>query len=132
MTTPLPVDQDHLVLLSKNRREILVYQRIRSFPAAIGRNPGDKRRVGDNRTPETPAGRTYTVTGKLHTSPTSPFGSRYLGLDSPPWRGIAIHGTNEPDTVGTMASHGCARLFNADAEWLYNAVQLGDPVLITP
>jgi lipoprotein-anchoring transpeptidase ErfK/SrfK len=27
-----------------------------------------------------------------------------------------IHGTNEPDRIGTMASHGCIRMFNSDLQ----------------
>lgn len=28
--------------------------------------------------------------------------------------GYYIHGTNEPDSIGTEASHGCVRMFNSD------------------
>ena len=31
----------------------------------------------------------------------------------PSWGGYYIHGTNQPDTIGTEASHGCVRMYNS-------------------
>ena len=36
-------------------------------------------------------------------------------LDGPEKPGIGIHGTNNPETIGRAASHGCIRLANWDA-----------------
>jgi len=41
-----------------------------------------------------------------------------------------IHGTNEPETIGTAVSSGCLRLFNQDIIDLYNRVPLGAPVVV--
>jgi hypothetical protein len=41
-----------------------------------------------------------------------------------------IHGTNEPWVIGTMASHGCIRLYNSDILELWPQVPLG-PMVIT-
>lgn len=45
---------------------------------------------------------------------------------------IGIHGTNEPETVGTDASHGCIRMLNEDIERLVTefGLPLGTPVEI--
>ncbi len=43
---------------------------------------------------------------------------------------IGIHGTNEPDKVGTNVSHGCIRLRNDDIEKLVKVLPLGTPVEI--
>ncbi|MER3087986.1 L,D-transpeptidase family protein, partial [Salmonella enterica subsp. enterica serovar Infantis] len=40
------------------------------------------------------------------------------------------HGTNRPDTIGTVISSGCFRLVNADVADLYNRVPVGTKVII--
>jgi lipoprotein-anchoring transpeptidase ErfK/SrfK len=44
--------------------------------------------------------------------------------------GYALHGTNQPQTVGRSVSHGCVRLRNEDIERLYDMVPIGTPVYI--
>ena len=41
-----------------------------------------------------------------------------------------LHGTNEPDTIGTKVSSGCIRLFNQDIIDLYNRAKVGTPVIV--
>jgi hypothetical protein len=58
------------------------------------------------------------------------FGTRWMRF-SAPWGIYGIHGTDKPWTVGTVASHGCIRMFNRDVEQLYRVVPLGTPVILT-
>jgi len=44
--------------------------------------------------------------------------------------GYALHGTNQPNSIGTSVSHGCVRLRNEDIETLYQMVPVGTPVYI--
>jgi L,D-transpeptidase catalytic domain len=44
--------------------------------------------------------------------------------------GYGIHGTDEPESIGKSASHGCVRLRNEDIETLYQMVPIGTPVYI--
>ena len=44
--------------------------------------------------------------------------------------GYALHGTDEPSSIGTSVSHGCVRLRNEDIETLYQMVPVGTPVYI--
>ncbi|HEY0929371.1 MAG TPA: L,D-transpeptidase [Gemmatimonas sp.] len=44
--------------------------------------------------------------------------------------GYALHGTNNPKSVGQAVSHGCVRLRNEDIEALYNQVSVGTLVYI--
>ena len=44
--------------------------------------------------------------------------------------GYALHGTDEPTSIGTSVSHGCVRLRNEDIETLYQMVPVGTPVYI--
>jgi lipoprotein-anchoring transpeptidase ErfK/SrfK len=47
-------------------------------------------------------------------------------------RYIYIHGTNHEELIGTPASHGCIRMRNADVAQLFDLVEVGTPVVITP
>jgi hypothetical protein len=44
--------------------------------------------------------------------------------------GYALHGTDEPNSIGSSVSHGCVRLRNEDIETLYQMVPVGTPVYI--
>jgi hypothetical protein len=44
--------------------------------------------------------------------------------------GYGIHGTDEPATIGSAASHGCVRLRNEDIETLFRIVPVGTVVYI--
>ena len=44
--------------------------------------------------------------------------------------GYGLHGTDEPESIGQSASHGCVRLRNEDIETLYRIVPIGTVVYI--
>jgi len=60
--------------------------------------------------------------------PGNPLGTRWMGLSAP---GVGIHGTPDAASVGYSASHGCIRMLIPDAEWLFEHVHIGTPVVIT-
>ncbi len=59
--------------------------------------------------------------------PSNPLGTRWLGLNAP---GVGIHGTDAPASIGYSASHGCIRMQVPDAEWLFEHVRVGTPVVV--
>jgi L,D-transpeptidase ErfK/SrfK len=59
--------------------------------------------------------------------PDNPLGTRVLKLNIP---GYLIHGTNQPYGVGMRVSHGCVRLYPENIEYLYELVEIGEPVQI--
>ncbi len=59
--------------------------------------------------------------------PRNPVGIVWIGLNK---KGIGIHGTESPDTIGRSSSHGCIRLANWDAARLVNRVTVGMTVQI--
>jgi lipoprotein-anchoring transpeptidase ErfK/SrfK len=63
----------------------------------------------------------------LPPGPRNPVGIAWIGLNK---RGIGIHGTNSPDTIGRSGSHGCIRLANWDAARVINQVTEGMTVQI--
>ena len=68
--------------------------------------------------------------GDFHRIPPGPrneVGLVWIGLNK---KGIGIHGTDSPDSIGRSASHGCIRLANWDAIRAMNLVTQGDTVQI--
>jgi lipoprotein-anchoring transpeptidase ErfK/SrfK len=57
----------------------------------------------------------------------NPLGARALYLGSSEYR---IHGSNEPDTIGTAVSSGCIRMTNDDVKDLYDRVPVGAKVIV--
>ena len=63
--------------------------------------------------------------------PANPMGARamylYQGSKDTLFR---IHGTNQPEYIGTAISSGCIRMTNEDAIDLYRRVKIGTPVVV--
>ncbi|WP_019243520.1 MULTISPECIES: L,D-transpeptidase family protein [Bacillus] len=66
-------------------------------------------------------------------SPKNPLGNRWLGLNARGTWGTtyAIHGNNNPATIGRYVSAGCVRMYNNQVQWLFNRVAINTPVIIT-
>ncbi len=134
------------VVVSKASFTATVYSNgevVRVFPIAYGSNPDglNKQKQGDCRTPEG----SFQIVGKAVNppyrgipgqvipggAPNNPFGTRFMALNT--WGGsIGMHGTSNPNSIGSRASHGCMRMFTEDAEELYDLVKVGTPVIIKP
>jgi lipoprotein-anchoring transpeptidase ErfK/SrfK len=63
----------------------------------------------------------------LPSGPRSPVGVLWIALNK---KGIGIHGTNVPDSIGHSVSHGCIRLANWDVVRLAERIKVGTPVSI--
>jgi lipoprotein-anchoring transpeptidase ErfK/SrfK len=59
--------------------------------------------------------------------PENPLGARAMYLGSSLYR---IHGSNEPETIGTAVSSGCIRMLNEDVVDLYDRVKVGTRVVV--
>ncbi len=59
--------------------------------------------------------------------PGNPLGARALYLGATVYR---IHGTNQPQTIGSAVSSGCFRLVNADVTDLFDRVPVGTKVVV--
>jgi LysM repeat protein len=97
--------------------------------------------VGIGRQDRTPAG-TFAITSKVvHPAWTPPgkhipyghpeniLGTHWLGISpigstNPSLRGFGIHGTWDPDSIGTAASAGCVRMRNEEVEELYDFIPM--------
>jgi lipoprotein-anchoring transpeptidase ErfK/SrfK len=63
----------------------------------------------------------------LPPGPRNPVGVMWIALNK---KGIGIHGTNDPGSIGRAASHGCIRLANWDVVRLATKIKPGDNVSI--
>jgi L,D-transpeptidase catalytic domain len=95
--------------------------------------------VGTSSTP-TPTGRFFTTLLAKPDDPSGPYGPFALGLSAysevlDTFAGgdgqVAIHGTNNPWSIGQAVSHGCIRLPNRSITKLARLLPLGTPVRIT-
>ena len=79
-------------------------------------------------------GREIMVDGRLIVPPLGTTQRRYEGVLGKHrlnlGNGYALHGTNNPASIGQAVSHGCVRLRNEDIEKLFSMVSVGTPVYI--
>jgi lipoprotein-anchoring transpeptidase ErfK/SrfK len=117
----VPVGAKRIVVVDKSQYRLYFFsygREVKSFPCVIGR-------------PSLP-----TPTGHFRIYakgmwPGGPYGARIMSYHSP----YAIHGTNEPHLLSRFPrnfSHGCTRLANANAIWLYDHAPVGTPVWNVP
>jgi lipoprotein-anchoring transpeptidase ErfK/SrfK len=114
----------HRIVVRKGARVIL------SAPAGVGRS-----------VLPTPTGRYYIVDLLQQADPNGPYGPYAFGLSAfsnvlysfggGPGE-IGLHGTDEPNLLGTDVSHGCIRVGNAVITRLARVLPLGTPVVIVP
>ena len=111
-----------------------------SYGISCGKNPGNKDRIGDLKTPEG----IFHITeieeastwghdfkdgkGKIEGA----YGPWFLRLEVPGHKGIGIHGTHKPESIGTRDTEGCIRLKNEDIADLKTKVNIGMVVIVLP
>ena len=95
--------------------------------------------VGSPATP-TPTGRYYVNQRLVPTDPNGPYGPGAVGISAfsnvlTGWAQggpVAIHGTDEPWSIGHAVSNGCIRLPNGTLRRLFRVAVAGTPVIIHP
>lgn len=113
---------------------------IQSYGISCGRNYGNKEKIGDLRTPEG----VFRISdieeasswkhdfkdgkGKIEGA----YGPWFLRLSVPGHKGIGIHGTHKPESIGTRDTEGCIRLENDDVNELREKVNIGMVVIVLP
>ena len=129
--------------IRKDRFELSAWNgnvRTALYTVAVGENPGDKERVGDRRTPEG----VFRVES-IHDSRAwvhdfddgkgpveGAYGPFFIRLDTGRWKGIGIHGTHDPSSLGTRTTEGCIRLDNKALLEIVDKAVPGTVVIIEP
>ena len=111
---------------------------IKEYNCAVGRNPGQKTKTGDAKTP----------VGSFKVESINPssdwvsdedgkgaYGPWFITLDTKElskgeWNGIGISGTNKPEGLGRASSAGSVRVWNSDIEEIKKYVKVGTIVTI--
>jgi lipoprotein-anchoring transpeptidase ErfK/SrfK len=131
--TPRNITTGFYIIIMKKLHKLGLYQDgilIKVYPIAIGRKQADKAKDGDDATPEgffnlkSVSNSTdwiyYNYKLKKHLP--NLYGPWFYSVNTgregtfsgQGWRGIGIHGTNNPASIGGNMSAGCIRLYNED------------------
>lgn len=116
---------------------------IRTYDCTIGKNPGQKEKRGDMKTPtgifyvdEIDDASDWTHDfGDGRGEIKGAYGPWFISLNTEAmskgaWGGIGIHGTHKPEAMGIRDSEGCVRLRNENIAELKQYVRVGTKVTI--
>ncbi|MDE7153330.1 MAG: L,D-transpeptidase [Muribaculaceae bacterium] len=142
--TTLMMSAQNRVLVSKKQQHLWVISQsndtLLSVKVSTGKNPGNKQRRGDNRTPEG----TFPITQIQDASAWThdfkdgkgerkgAYGPFFCRLSTPGFSGIGIHGTCFPELLGTPSSEGCIRMHDDNLRKFVKLVKKGTKVTVTP
>lgn len=137
----LYVDKANFTMYLVNDNEVE-----KSWGIAVAKKPGQKQRVGDMTTPEGtfPIQQIQNSSSWTHDfkdgkgAIKGAYGPWFIRLKTvtklkgktKTWTGIGIHGTHDPDSIGTMVTEGCIRMKNEDVEELKGIAKVGMKVVI--
>jgi len=134
----IPAASVRRIVIDLSDRRLTLYegeQVVTTYPVAVGRS-GWRTPTGEFevtqmvRDPAWMNPFTQEVIGGGN--PRNPLGRFWIGFwtDGDNW--VGMHGTPNPESVGTEASHGCVRLYNEDIQSLFSQVSMGTPVAVVP
>jgi hypothetical protein len=132
------------IIISKNDMMLYLYNFkgdiLQKSKIACGKSYGIKSIVGDNKTPEG----IFRISSISESSKWThdfkdgngevdgAYGPYFIRLNVPGQKGIGIHGTHLPSTIGKRASDGCVRMLNNDLIKLVKHIKISSIVIITP
>lgn len=138
------IENANIIVISKQDMQLRLidYEGNTLFcaPVATGKAYGNKQKQGDMRTPEG----VFQVSDIQDASKWShdfgdgkgeikgAYGDYFIRLDVPGHKGIGIHGTHDPESIGSRASEGCIRLRNEDLNKLVSLIYPPMTVIVTP
>ncbi len=139
------VKDSTFIIISKQDMMLYHYsykgELLQKSPVATGKNLGNKAVIGDLKTPEG----VFSIGGVRDASTwghdfkddsigeiKGAYGPYFISLNVPGQKGIGIHGTHDPNSIGTRASEGCIRMRNEELVELVNHIKSATVVIITP
>ncbi|WP_280771452.1 L,D-transpeptidase family protein [Salipaludibacillus daqingensis] len=126
---------EQLIIINKSNNELAFYDNsklIKKFDVATGKSstltPEGKFKIVNKI-----VNRPYYKENIPGGDPRNPLGNRWLGLNAKGTNGntYAIHGNNNPSSIGQYVSAGCIRMHNNQILWLFNRVKVNTTVIIT-
>jgi lipoprotein-anchoring transpeptidase ErfK/SrfK len=118
------------IVVDLSARRVTLFRHGRRFLSA-------RAAIGSSATP-TPRGRFYVNQRLVPTDRRGPYGPGAIGISAfsevhTGWTQggpVAIHGTNQPSSIGRPITNGCIRLHNKVLKRLFRATPAGTPVLV--
>lgn len=139
---PRNISKGDYLLITKSKHRLQHFRNgelLASYTVALGKNPADKAKEGDNATPEGHYEVNYIKDASAWTHDfgdgkgeiKGAYGPWFIALytgakgsfSGKTWRGIGIHGTHNSASIGTNASEGCIRLHNNELLQLYQEIK---------
>ncbi|MBM7702080.1 L,D-transpeptidase family protein [Metabacillus iocasae] len=133
--TSAEASSSQLIIINKSTNQLAYYNNgklIKVFRVATGKKPS-----------YTPEG-TFKIVNKIKNrpyykgkvkggDPRNPLGDRWLGINARGTYGTtyAIHGNNNPSSIGRYVSNGCIRMYDEEVRWLFDQVRVNAVVIIT-
>lgn len=136
------ITQPSHIVISKETMTLKLYdvegKIIYDFPVAVGVNYGNKQKPGDKKTPEGvfEIQQIQNASNWMHDfrdgkgAIAHAYGDWFIRLYAPPHKGIGIHGTHDPNSIGKRVTEGCIRLHNHNLNKLKPLVRVGMKVII--
>lgn len=127
------------IMIDKKRTRLFVTNcfgdTLASYPVCCSRNMGQKKKTDDCRTPEGD----FSIIGVYNSTDwrykgtgAKCYGPFFISVNTKPFYGIGIHGTNAPGSVPGRHSHGCIRMHNEDIVVVRKLVDKDSRILILP
>jgi lipoprotein-anchoring transpeptidase ErfK/SrfK len=115
----IPRQSSYNIIVNTTEHTLSLYidnELYKTYPVAVGKV-----------NKPTPIGKFKIIQKSIN--PGGPFGARWMRLSAKNGH-YGIHGTNNPDSIGTDISSGCVRLNNEDVIEIYDLVPIGTSVEI--
>lgn len=138
------VERSAFIVINKEDFSLKVYdyngEQLFESSISCGKNHGNKQKIGDMKTPEG----VFRVCDIQDASDwdhdfkdgngrvPGAYGPVFIRLDVPGHKGIGIHGTHKPESIGTRDTEGCIRLENSEVLRLKELAYVGMVVVICP
>jgi hypothetical protein len=139
------IRNSNFILIDKSDYTLRVYdyegRMLARYGIALGSSVGNKRSIGDMRTPEgvfkiesveNAGSWSHDFKNDTLGEIKGAYGPYFIRLKVPGQRGIGIHGTHEPNSIGKRVSEGCIRMRNEDIEKLVKRINRSSVVAILP
>jgi lipoprotein-anchoring transpeptidase ErfK/SrfK len=104
----------------------------REYPIAVGKAawPTPQGKFHVLKKIENPVFQSFRTGGLTAAGKANPLGQYYVQYHEGKVGEFGIHGTDQEDSIGKSASHGCIRMHNKDIAELYQLVDMGTSVTI--
>ncbi|MGO4886928.1 stalk domain-containing protein [Anaerobacillus sp. MEB173] len=134
INTGYTATNDQLIIINKTNNKLAFFNNgelVKTFSVGTGRT-NELTPEGHFKIVNKIKNRPYYTNNIPGGDPRNPLGDRWLGINARGTSGnvYAIHGNNNPSSIGNYVSAGCVRMHNEEIRWLFDQVKINTPVII--